>query len=315
MPGCTCSSKSPNCWPAGPSWPPAWIGWWKSFAAPPAGSWARLAIQCWPRQTPLPADRGAGRTAGGRRRKPAPRPGLAAGHGTGRRLLGRPPARWRADLGIEPDIDTAAALDAGFRSAFCFPLVSGDKTLGVCQFFGSQPRPADRDLLALAEGLGAQLGLFVEQETFAAALRRARTAVPLVRRRHRANLLVRERPGRDRRNPQSLGRVHRSNVGRVQRLRLDAGPARRRRARRRRTQSANPSPPASSWTSSAGSAAPTAFTTGSRSAACRCSTTRARSSSGSAPPPTSRTPGKASRPSATARPNCGRCSPALWTAC
>ncbi len=78
--------------------------------------------------------------------------------------------RWRADLTIEPDIDTAAALDGRFRSAACFAISAGEKTLGVCQFYSCQPKPADREMLALVEGIGAQLGLFVEQETLAASL-------------------------------------------------------------------------------------------------------------------------------------------------
>ena len=79
-------------------------------------------------------------------------------------------ARWRADLSIEPDIDTAAALDSGLRSAACFAVSTGERTLGVCQFFSSQPKPADREMIALVEGIGAQLGLFVEQEMVARSL-------------------------------------------------------------------------------------------------------------------------------------------------
>ncbi len=79
-------------------------------------------------------------------------------------------ARWRADLSFEPDIDTAAALDGGLRSAACFAICVGDKTLGVCQFFAREPKPADPEMISLIEGIGAQLGLFVEQETVAASL-------------------------------------------------------------------------------------------------------------------------------------------------
>ncbi len=76
--------------------------------------------------------------------------------------------RWRADLRIEPDIDTAAALDGQFRSACCFAISVNDQALGVCQFLSRQPKPVDREMLSLVEGIGAQLGLFVDQETFAA---------------------------------------------------------------------------------------------------------------------------------------------------
>src|SRR5262245_39359674 len=51
----------------------------------------------------------------------------------------------------------------GLRSAFGFPIILGDQTLGVMEFFSREIRQPDEELLRLLATIGRQIGLFVER--------------------------------------------------------------------------------------------------------------------------------------------------------
>jgi signal transduction histidine kinase/integral membrane sensor domain MASE1/ActR/RegA family two-component response regulator len=52
----------------------------------------------------------------------------------------------------------------GLHAAFAFPILSGDQFLGLMEFFSSQIREPDEDLLATFSGIGSQIGQFVERK-------------------------------------------------------------------------------------------------------------------------------------------------------
>jgi two-component system, cell cycle sensor histidine kinase and response regulator CckA len=97
---------------------------------------------------------------------------LAVGRGVGLAgsVWGDRRARWRPNLRSEPEIDTAAGLKSGLQAAACFAVSAGQQVLGVCQLFAREPKNADAEMLALFEGIGAQVGLFLEQENVVASL-------------------------------------------------------------------------------------------------------------------------------------------------
>jgi PAS domain S-box-containing protein len=93
---------------------------------------------------------------------------------------GRP--LWIADLSnaVNSPRD-AAALAAGLRSAFAFPVSVGDAVIGVMEFFSSDLRARDEDLLTMLGVAGGEIGQFVERrrtqreiKEYAASLEEAR---------------------------------------------------------------------------------------------------------------------------------------------
>jgi len=58
-------------------------------------------------------------------------------------------------------VRTRGLVRAGVRSAFAFPIHSGDDVTGVVMLFGRHPRPADEDLLRIMTDLGTQIGQFI----------------------------------------------------------------------------------------------------------------------------------------------------------
>ena len=52
----------------------------------------------------------------------------------------------------------------GLRGAFGFPIKVGDDVLGVVEFFSSEVRKPDDELLALVAGIGGQIGQFTERK-------------------------------------------------------------------------------------------------------------------------------------------------------
>jgi PAS domain S-box-containing protein len=74
---------------------------------------------------------------------------------------------WIADLRSDGQFrrqDAAAAY--GLRSAFALPILLGEKVHGVMEFFASQTRPVDEELLKMAASLGYQIGEFLERIRF-----------------------------------------------------------------------------------------------------------------------------------------------------
>jgi PAS domain S-box-containing protein len=57
-----------------------------------------------------------------------------------------------------------AAAAAGLHAAFAFPIQSGEKFLGVMEFFSHEIREPDEALLATFTGIGSQIGQFIERK-------------------------------------------------------------------------------------------------------------------------------------------------------
>ena len=89
---------------------------------------------------------------------------LGAGEGLpGRVWAGQEPA-WIADVASDPSFPRAAsAAAAGLCSAFAFPVRGTTGLLGVIEFFVSERRELDDDLLNTMSSLGSQIGQFVER--------------------------------------------------------------------------------------------------------------------------------------------------------
>ena len=79
---------------------------------------------------------------------------------------------WESDMiahGAYPR--SAAAKKVGLHSAFAFPIKTSDAFLGIMEFFAEPVLPADRALLEAAEGVGYQLGEYLERTRIASAQR------------------------------------------------------------------------------------------------------------------------------------------------
>ena len=77
---------------------------------------------------------------------------------------GHEPA-WVADVAVADGSfpRAAAAAAAGLRSGFAFPVRGTTGLLGVIEFFVSERRELDDDLLETMSSLGSQIGQFVER--------------------------------------------------------------------------------------------------------------------------------------------------------
>jgi len=73
-------------------------------------------------------------------------------------------AAWMPDLRRERNFPRApAALAAGLRGAFAFPITGEQGCLGVIEFFVTEPRSPDDELTAFMSGLGTQIGQYIER--------------------------------------------------------------------------------------------------------------------------------------------------------
>jgi PAS domain S-box-containing protein len=61
--------------------------------------------------------------------------------------------------------------EEGLRSAFAFPIRSAGKFAGVIEFFASEPRELDQELLAMFDAIGSQVGQFIERRRAESDLR------------------------------------------------------------------------------------------------------------------------------------------------
>jgi signal transduction histidine kinase/integral membrane sensor domain MASE1/ActR/RegA family two-component response regulator len=69
---------------------------------------------------------------------------------------------WIPDAAADPDFPRAEAASAeNLHAAFAFPILSGDKFLGVMEFFSHEIREPDAALLATFGGIGSQIGQFL----------------------------------------------------------------------------------------------------------------------------------------------------------
>jgi len=86
-------------------------------------------------------------------------------------------AAWIVDVVHDPNFPraTAAAKD-GLHGAFAFPIIGPGGFLGVMEFFSTEIREPNAAVLALFEGIGGQVGQFIERKRAEAELERAKVA-------------------------------------------------------------------------------------------------------------------------------------------
>jgi PAS domain S-box-containing protein len=72
---------------------------------------------------------------------------------------------WIPDVTKDDNFPRApGAAAAGLHAAFAFPILSGEKFVGVMEFFSHEIREPDATLLATFQGIGSQIGQFVERK-------------------------------------------------------------------------------------------------------------------------------------------------------
>ena len=86
-------------------------------------------------------------------------------------------AAWIVDVVRDPNFPRAPAAEAaGLHGACGFPIVGPHGFLGVMEFFSTEPRAPEAAVLTLFEGVGGQVGLFIERRQAEAELARAKVA-------------------------------------------------------------------------------------------------------------------------------------------
>src|SRR5262249_1372048 len=88
-------------------------------------------------------------------------------------------AAWIVDVGRDPNFPRAAAAPAGGRGvegAVGFARMGPSGFLGVMEFFSTEIRPPEEAVLTLFEGVGGQVGQFMERKQAEAELERAKVA-------------------------------------------------------------------------------------------------------------------------------------------
>jgi signal transduction histidine kinase/DNA-binding response OmpR family regulator len=84
-------------------------------------------------------------------------------------------AAWISDVVRDPNFPRAPyAAKEGLHGAFGFPIIGPGGFLGVMEFFSPEFREPDQSLLALFDGVGAQVGVFIERKRAEAELERAK---------------------------------------------------------------------------------------------------------------------------------------------
>ena len=87
---------------------------------------------------------------------------------------------WISDLTVDSNfLRTPLTTKAGLHSAFAFPIVLADETLGIMVFFSHEIREADENLLQLIASIGSQIGQFVERKRAEEALRESEARLEL----------------------------------------------------------------------------------------------------------------------------------------
>src|SRR6202030_2950894 len=84
---------------------------------------------------------------------------------------------WIVDLAGEEPLPerTRAAVEAGLRSGFGFPIVVDEKIVGVLEFFSLQTEQRDEEFLTIMGHIGSQLGQVIIRQRAEEDLRRAKT--------------------------------------------------------------------------------------------------------------------------------------------
>jgi PAS domain S-box-containing protein len=79
---------------------------------------------------------------------------------------------WISDIPRDTHFPRAQiALQEGLHSAFAFPIRGASKFMGVVEFFSTEAREPDRDLLAMFDSIGSQIGQFIERRRAESDLR------------------------------------------------------------------------------------------------------------------------------------------------
>ena len=72
---------------------------------------------------------------------------------------------WIPDVAADENFPRAKAASAeNLHAAFAFPIMSGDKFMGLMEFFSQEIREPDGALLATFSGIGSQIGQFLERK-------------------------------------------------------------------------------------------------------------------------------------------------------
>ena len=89
---------------------------------------------------------------------------------------GRP--QWIVNLADEDPLSgrTRAAVEAGLRSGFGFPMVVEDQVIGVLEFFSPQTVQPDEEFLTIMGHIGSQLGQVIRRQRAEEDLRRAKAS-------------------------------------------------------------------------------------------------------------------------------------------
>ena len=86
-------------------------------------------------------------------------------------------ASWIVDVVSDPNFPrAAAAAKDGLHGAFGFPIIGPGGFLGVMEFFSTEIRKPNAAILALFEGIGGQVGQFIERKRAESELEHAKVA-------------------------------------------------------------------------------------------------------------------------------------------
>ena len=102
---------------------------------------------------------------------------FAPGVGLPGRVWSTGRAAWIVDAVGDPNFPRAAvAAREDLHTAFAFPIIGPSGFLGVIEFFSPERRPPEPAVLSLFEGVGGQVGQFIERKRAEAELERAKVA-------------------------------------------------------------------------------------------------------------------------------------------
>ncbi len=90
---------------------------------------------------------------------------ILPGEGLPGRVFSTSEPSWISDLRNDENFKrNAAAQEAGFQSAFAFPVLVGSDAIAVLEFMSSTPREPDYELLETMASLGRQVGQFIKRK-------------------------------------------------------------------------------------------------------------------------------------------------------
>ena len=99
---------------------------------------------------------------------------FASGEGLPGRVWASAQPAWIPDLSRDENLPRFANEgEHGLRSAFACPVVIGDRTLGVIEFFTQANRDADADLMEMMSSVAASVGQFIERKAAEDELRKS----------------------------------------------------------------------------------------------------------------------------------------------